>query len=174
MKRLYVSSLDSCAGCRTCELLCSLRHEHVSSPELSRIKVVRLPLGNLPDVTAEPVFCRRCKQCVKACRVGALVFSKDRWRIEFDRDKCIGCAECIEVCPFGAIRMHPEEGIPLICDLCDGEPVCAKFCPTGTLVFTEESVYSYKKARESIKKRLESAGFVEEAPPAKWKKDKST
>jgi Fe-S-cluster-containing hydrogenase component 2 len=59
MKRLFISSLETCAGCRTCELLCSFRHEKEINPELSRIKVVKLPLGDIPDVIAEPVFCVR-------------------------------------------------------------------------------------------------------------------
>ena len=169
MKKLFISSLESCAGCRTCELLCSFRHEKEVNPELARITVVKLPLGNLPDVTAEPVFCRRCARCVAECPEGALTYSKERWRIEVDKAKCTGCSQCVEVCPFGAIRMHPEVQIPLICDLCGGDPVCVEFCPTGTLVFMEESQYSYGKAKEGVKKRLKSAGFVEEPPPAKWK-----
>ncbi len=169
MKKLLISSYDSCAGCRTCELLCSFRHEKEVNPELSRIKVVKLPLGNLPDVIAEPVFCNRCNRCVEVCPVAALSFSKERWRIELNKDKCTGCGECIEVCSIGAISMHPEARVPFMCDLCGGDPVCAEFCPTETLVFKEESDNSYEKATEDVKRRLKSAGFVEEPPPAKWK-----
>ncbi len=169
MKKLYISSQETCAGCRTCELLCSFRHEKEVNPELARITVVKLPLGNLPDIIAEPVFCKRCILCVKECPEGALSFSKNSWRIELDKGKCIGCGECVEVCPFGAISMHPEAKVPLHCDLCGGDPVCVEFCPTGTLVFREESQYTYEKAMQSVKKRLKDTNYEEKAPPPRWK-----
>lgn len=169
MKRLIISSLDTCAGCRECELLCSFRHERQVNPELSRIKVVKLPLADIPDVIAEPVFCFRCGQCVAECPLDALSLSRERWRIEVDRGKCTGCGHCVEVCPYGAINMHPQSRIPLICDLCGGDPVCVQFCPTGTLVYVEESEYAYEKATTGVKKRLKSANFVEGPPPARWK-----
>lgn len=170
MKKLFISSPESCAGCRTCELLCSLRHEKVVNPELARITVVKLPLGNVPDIIAEPVFCRRCGICVKECPEGALSFANDTWRIEVDKGICTGCSLCVEVCPFGAIRMmHPKANVPLICDLCGGDPICAEFCPTGTLVFKEESQYTYGKAMQGVKRRHIDSNFEEKPPPPRWK-----
>jgi Fe-S-cluster-containing hydrogenase component 2 len=34
---------------------------------------------------------------------------------------------CVSACPFGAINVGPDETI-LVCDLCNGDPMCVKFC----------------------------------------------
>ena len=164
MKKLFIASLKSCGGCRTCELLCSFRHTKEVNPELARITVVKLPHKDVADVICEPVFCRQCGQCVKECPEGALSFAKVRGTIEVDKGKCTGCSQCVEVCPFGAIGMHPTARVPLICDLCGGDPVCAEFCPRGTIVFKEESEYKYEKAMQSVKERLKDANYEEKAP----------
>jgi Fe-S-cluster-containing dehydrogenase component len=33
------------------------------------------------------------------------------------------------------VRFHPETGLPMICDLCGGDPQCVKRCATGALKF---------------------------------------
>jgi ferredoxin len=33
------------------------------------------------------------------------------------------------------VVLHPETGLPLICDLCDGDPACVKRCPTGAISY---------------------------------------
>jgi len=37
---------------------------------------------------------------------------------------------------FGAIYFHPEVPTPIKCDLCEGEPLCVKWCPTKALKYT--------------------------------------
>ena len=51
---------------------------------------------------------------------------------EIDNDKCTLCEICITACPFGAIQLDPE-GNPLKCDLCGGDPLCVRHCPTRPL-----------------------------------------
>ena len=42
---------------------------------------------------------------------------------------------CVESCVRGCIKMDAEEEIPLLCDLCDGDPQCAKHCPEGAIQY---------------------------------------
>ena len=46
------------------------------------------------------------------------------------------CGACTVACPFGNIAFDPAVEIVVKCDLCKGEPACARFCPTKTLEFT--------------------------------------
>lgn len=110
-------------------MACSFAHESVFSPSLARIRVVKLEhLG--VDV---PVVCRVCARpaCVAACPTGALRRDDELVRIMVDASRCTGCNLCVEACPFGAMEMHLEKKIPLVCDLCDGRPQCVRRCATG-------------------------------------------
>jgi carbon-monoxide dehydrogenase iron sulfur subunit len=52
-------------------------------------------------------------------------------------DLCIGYSACVDACPFGVAVLHPETGLPLICDLCGGDPACVKRCATGAIVYDD-------------------------------------
>ena len=43
---------------------------------------------------------------------------------------------CMMVCPYGAVREDSEKMIK--CDLCDGDPVCVRWCPTHAIRFIPE------------------------------------
>ena len=45
-----------------------------------------------------------------------------------DREKCTGCGACIRECPGNIPFLHPGDGKAVICDLCGGDPQCAKVC----------------------------------------------
>jgi len=63
--------------------------------------------------------------------VDALSVSEKTGAILVDKDKCISCGKCIDACPGRVPVMHPKEKYALICDLCDGDPECAKACQEG-------------------------------------------
>ena len=72
--------------------------------------------------------------------------------IDIDEEKCTGCGWCIEACEFGSITVHPEKKI-VICDLCEGDPMCVKYCPKDALELTTLDIVS-EKARRSRAKEL--------------------
>jgi len=39
----------------------------------------------------------------------------------------------VTACQFGMIRIDPETKQAFKCDLCGGDPQCAKWCPTGAI-----------------------------------------
>ena len=55
------------------------------------------------------------------------------------RDVALACADiaegpqCVPVCPWDVIHIHPVSNKAFKCDLCGGNPACARFCPSGTL-----------------------------------------
>lgn len=123
---------DKCSGCRRCEIACSLFHEGKIWPEASRIRVFMLAPG-----LDFPVVCRYCKDfpCVKICPTGALHVDEKTGALIVDKEKCLGveCHKCYDVCPGHIPTFHPTEGYALICDLCGGDPECAKVCIEGAI-----------------------------------------
>jgi len=117
-----------CSGCRKCEIACSLYHENRIWPEASRIRVFMLVPG-----AEVPHFCVQCEDypCVESCPTSALSISEETGAVLVDKEKCTSCGQCIEACPGKVPHMHPIEKYAVICDLCEGEPQCAKVCHEG-------------------------------------------
>ncbi|MCL4425405.1 MAG: TIGR04076 family protein [Firmicutes bacterium] len=122
-----------CSGCRSCELACSFAHEESFDPTVARIQVKK----DEPAGLDFPVACRQCgvASCVNACPEGALSRHPVTRAVRLDVSRCTGCLLCMKACPFEAIRPHPRTNLPLICDLCGGEPACVARCATGALRF---------------------------------------
>jgi len=74
-----VTNPNACVGCRTCEIVCSLSHEGVCQPSLSRITTTYDPTGTLAKFAAMADVCRQCNMadCYLACAYDALVLDKE-------------------------------------------------------------------------------------------------
>jgi Fe-S-cluster-containing dehydrogenase component len=119
-----------CNGCQLCVHACTLHHEQQVRPATSRIHVRRY--YGMVDV---PIICWHCADapCVTACPVTpakALVKNEETNIIRLNEKLCLGatCNLCIEACPAEYIRRHPDTGMPIMCDLCDGDPQCVRIC----------------------------------------------
>jgi len=130
--RVLVVTPSRCSGCRTCELACAVAHGRQMMPARSRVRAYSL--GEKRNI---PIMCLQCDSaaCARVCPVEALVRSAATGAIEVIQDRCIRCLACIPACPFGNITIDPSVSRVVKCDLCGGNPICAQFCPTGTLVF---------------------------------------
>lgn len=148
-KAVVLDDLKLCTGCRICENVCSIRFEKKFNPRRSRIQVVKLYPG-LIDI---PVVCAQCVNppCLKACPTSAIRKDEVTKTVLVDEEKCIGCGKCVEVCPRGAITIHPERGVAIKCDLCNGDPLCVKYCPTHAILFTSINIIAQKKRIEVAK-----------------------
>jgi len=142
-------TLPGCSGCRICEKMCALKHEKKYNPAYSRIKVYQFYPGPI-DV---PIVCQYCgdRPCVNACPTGALTYDTNAFQIIVDEKTCTGCKACNQACidngRGGCITFHPKKGTAQICDLCGGEPQCAKYCPSNTLHFLAISRFSKRLAK---------------------------
>jgi Fe-S-cluster-containing hydrogenase component 2 len=134
MKRILVRE-DVCSGCRACEIACVAHHDGRFGTATARIRVHKTePLG-----ADTPHVCRLCGRapCVAACPAGALYRDDVTEAVLLRSEDCTGCAACVDACPFDVVILHPESGLPLICDLCGGEPACVKRCATDAIVYAD-------------------------------------
>ena len=134
-KRLIVSPAR-CIGCKSCELACSYVHtDNAAQPAPSRIKVY-----TYTEDRNMIVVCQQCDDaaCVRTCPSGALLINTQSGAVEWDKGKCLGCGMCAIACPFGSLTFIRESTQVLKCDLCGGDPACARYCPTSALEFAAE------------------------------------
>jgi Fe-S-cluster-containing dehydrogenase component len=114
-----------CSGCKLCEVACSLKHENRIWPEASRVRVFTLVPG-----AEVPHLCTQCSDypCVSSCPQEALSVHPKTGAVIVDDDACTACGICAKACPGEIPHLHPEGDRFVICDLCGGEPECAKIC----------------------------------------------
>jgi len=138
-----------CAGCRLCEAACSLTKEGAVYPAASRIHISQ----HFPGPIEVPSVCYRCGDypCVDSCppKVKAMSVEPETGIIKVNPETCLGikCGSrnCAGNCrQKTAITFHPEKNYALVCDLCDGDPACAKVCPTGAIRYIPGSSYDGK------------------------------
>ncbi len=119
-----------CNGCVVCEYACSMEKEQTFNPVKSRIKAVRLD-----TIKNTALTCRTCEDapCVAACPNEALTQLIENKTIMIDESKCKGCGWCIQACEYGAITLHPDTKKAIVCDMCNGDPVCINWCPESAI-----------------------------------------
>jgi len=144
VKKIIAVNPDKCTGCRICEAICSFQHFERVNPALSRFWVTK----NEESGFDFPALCLHCEDplCVEACPIGAIE-KKENGVAVIDQTHCRGCRICMMACPFGVISTH--RGRMIKCDLCEGEPQCVQWCPTGALTLCQPEFATHDR-REQI------------------------
>jgi carbon-monoxide dehydrogenase iron sulfur subunit len=153
--KVLKTDYERCTGCRLCELVCAVKHDHVSNPIRSRIRIIKWESEGI----YVPMSCQQCEDapCVIGCPAKALSRNMDMGRVEIDYEKCIGCRTCVSVCPFGAMHFVATDRKVIKCDLCDGDPQCVRFCDMKAVKLVDAGDVSLETGREAAK-RLQAAG----------------
>ena len=141
-----------CAGCESCVISCSLAHLGRINTSLSRIQIMKNPLGSFSVDAVRQNQCRQCPypSCVEACPTGAMHADPETGARMVDEGKCIGCERCVEACPFtpSRVQWNFEDRHAQKCDLCKNTPywdeeggpcgkqVCVEVCPMKAITFT--------------------------------------
>jgi Fe-S-cluster-containing hydrogenase component 2 len=146
-KMLYIDP-SKCTGCRTCELVCSIKNEGMANPVLSRIRVI----ADKYQGVRIPMLCQQCLDapCVSVCPVHALRRDSGLGIVKLDENRCIGCKACVLACPFGGAAINPLSGQIFKCGLCDGDPECVKFCEDKALTYVEPDVMLMEIKRQAV------------------------
>lgn len=118
---------EKCIGCKLCQQACSGAHEGVFNVTLARLHVESYYEDQ--DLKVGARVCTLCGACAEACPFSAISMEDDR--LHFDQESCQNCGICVETCPEGVIVQ--KEDCVGVCDLCNGDPWCVKYCPHGAL-----------------------------------------
>ena len=140
---------NRCVGCKRCEVACTVRNDGKASANLSRIKVSRNLNFGVAGVSAAyakadgqlgnfRVVAETCRQCEKpacgiACPAGAIGTDKKTGARVVNAKLCVGCGACHDACPWNLPTVDAETRKSTKCLVCDGDPSCAKACPTGAI-----------------------------------------
>ncbi|MFZ4856872.1 MAG: (4Fe-4S)-binding protein [Desulfuromonadaceae bacterium] len=129
MIRVIKIDADKCNGCRSCEIMCSAFHAtpkySSNNPTRSRIQVVTDRLGDIwYPVLAGEYTSSECS---------------GRNKYVIDGKEYAECDSCRASCPSRDLFKEPDSGLPLKCDMCDGEeePICVKWCLVKALTYEE-------------------------------------
>jgi anaerobic carbon-monoxide dehydrogenase iron sulfur subunit len=124
-------SEKKCTGCQLCQMACSAVKEGNYSLKKARIHI-SFPLK---EKGPKIVVCRQCKKCrcMEACQYGAFKKDERTGALYVDCPECQACYACLDACPFGAVTLHLESGLPVVCDLCGGDFYCAEVCGSGAI-----------------------------------------
>ncbi len=146
-------SLDpaKCTGCRECEVACTRRHAGKRRCARTRIQV--LGAGDAQGFHF-PVTCQQCVDppCMAACPKNAIRRDPELDRVILDESKCVGCTMCVSACPIGAMGFDPDLGLAYKCDLCDGDPLCARACQPKAIQYEEEDKVQSARMLQSASK----------------------
>ena len=119
--------VDKCNGCRACEVICSsfraTPRYSSNNPARSRIRIIRDPFRDI----YVPVYAG--EYAVAECA------GRDKYMI--DGKAYDECSFCRASCPSRDEFKEPDSGLPLKCDMCEGEeePLCVKWCHADALIF---------------------------------------
>jgi Fe-S-cluster-containing hydrogenase component 2 len=141
---------EKCTGCSQCELACSYQHEGAFNAAKSRIRIFDFPERS----RHVPYTCTQCAEawCMKVCPVDAISKNATTGAMEVSKEICVGCKVCTIACPFGTINYQQDTGKVVKCDLCGGDPACAKICPTDAILYVDADATGVGRMREWAEK----------------------
>jgi Fe-S-cluster-containing hydrogenase component 2 len=126
-------------------MACSLVNEGLFNTAKSRIKVFTFH----EEGRFVPYTCTQCDEawCMHACPVEAITVNHMTGAKEVNEAVCVGCKVCTIACPFGTVNYNEDSGKVVKCDLCGGDPECAKACPTAAITYVDANWTGLERMR---------------------------
>ena len=140
-------------------MICAFNKTDEFNPKESAVSVLSFEEAAI----SVPVMCMQCEEpaCMKVCPVGA-ISKNENGAIVSDKNKCIVCKMCISACPLGNISFSAVHKKIVKCDLCGGDPNCAKICPAGALQYKEGTTASINRKKVIAEKFKDLFGEADE------------
>lgn len=142
---------DSCSGCQSCVLMCSLIKTGIFSPSRSRVTIKKWE----DQCLNIPIICEHCNAppCATACPATAIRKNPETGIVEIDQELCIGCKACATACPYGSDTVHFINDKAVLCDLCAGNPQCSRICQQKAIAYMPTTIAAQHKKRRLAENR---------------------
>ncbi len=133
---------DRCTGCLRCEIACSYMQTGEYQPAKSVIRVAPLEL----HTSYSPYTCFQCAEawCMTACPVDAITIDRATGAKVVLGPRCTGCKLCTIACPYGTMFLNLDTHKAFKCNLCSGDPACARACPTAAIEWVEAETQDWQ------------------------------
>lgn len=150
---MLLINTEECSGCKLCMLACSLKHKKSFNLLSSRIQVRSEEITNVYI----PFICEHCGEhlCVDICPADAIYYDENLSILKVDSERCIGCGNCVKACPYNGIFLDRIDKA-IKCDLCNGDPVCVKYCVPQAIKYVDIDKKSIETKIENILSKLKS------------------
>ena len=155
-KMLMLIDYDSCSGCQSCVLACSMTKTGIFSPSRSRVTIKKWE----EQCLSIPVLCEHCEAppCASVCPTTAITKDSETGMVQINQDLCTGCRVCATACNFAPETIRFMDNKAVLCDLCDGTPQCSRICQQKAIAYLPTTIaMQHKKRRlaESRRKALQ-------------------
>lgn len=129
-------------------MACNVAHGDGLAPARARLRLEKRSLVlDLVVVCAHGAGCEL--ECMEACPVGAISLGASG-AIVIDERTCTMCGSCGPACPYDII-WYDSVGKAHKCDLCGGEPSCARYCLLGALEHREATEADFEPVRRELR-----------------------
>jgi len=128
--------------------------KHAGKKRSGRPRIQVLSGGSEPRDFHFPVTCQQCTEplCMTACPKKAIHRDPVSGWVVLDDSACVGCKMCVSACPTGAMGFDAELGIACKCDLCGGDPECARVCQPRAIEYEPPEMLQFERMAQSASK----------------------
>ena len=101
----FIGGICNCDRSDCLAMRCTVNH---SIPVMFRAEYVA-------EVDADA--CIGCRECMRVCQFGAIVYSASNRKVTIDQKRCYGCGICRSVCKTKAIRLNDRNRVPAVANI---------------------------------------------------------
>ena len=101
----FIGGVCNCDRSDCLAMRCTVTH---SVPTMFRAEYV---------AEVEPDVCIGCRECMRVCQFGAIVYSASTGKVAIDQRRCYGCGICRSMCDKNAIWLNDRNKVPVAANL---------------------------------------------------------